>query len=43
MVIFFVFLKSLFFCFVVALYDLVHDVDAINDLCQLPTASGNLF
>ena len=32
-VIFFVFLKLFFFCFVVALFDLVHDVEAINDLC----------
>ena len=30
MVIFFVFLKLLFFCFVVAIRDLVHDVDAIH-------------
>ena len=31
------------FCFVFAICDLVHDVDAIHGLCQLLTASGNLF
>ena len=39
-----------FFCdflkkngFVVAIFDLVHDVEAIRGLCKLLTASGNLF
>ena len=32
MVIFFEILKSIFFCFVVAMSDLVHDVEAIRDL-----------
>ena len=30
-------------CFVAAIYDLVHDVEAIFHLSNLPTASGNLF
>ena len=30
---FFEFLKLLFFCFVVAIFDLVHDVVAIHSLC----------
>ena len=42
MVNYFVFLKILFFCFVVAICDLVHDEEAIHVLCQLLTASGNL-
>ena len=31
------------FCFVVAMSDLVHNVEAINSLCKKLTASGNLF
>ena len=31
------------FCFVVAMSDLVHDVETIHCLCYLLTASGNLF
>ena len=42
MVNFFEFLK-LFFCFVVSILDLVHDVKAIHGICKLQTASGNLF
>ena len=38
----FIFLK-LFFCFVVAMSDLVHDVEAIFHLPYLLTAYGNLF
>ena len=34
---------KLFFCFVVATFDLVHDVEAIFHLPLLLTASGNLF
>ena len=30
-------------CFVVAMSDVVHNVEAIHGLCKLPTASGNLF
>ena len=40
---FFVFLRLLFFCFVVAIFDLVHDVETIFHLSYLLTASGNLF
>ena len=43
MVNYFVFLKILFFCFVVAIGDLVHDEEDIHGLCQLLTASENLF
>ena len=43
MVIFFVFLRLFFFCFVVTLYDLVHDVEPIFHLSYVLTASGNLF
>ena len=32
-----------FVCFVVAMSDLLHDVEAINDICLLLTASENLF
>ena len=32
-----------FLCFVVAIFDLVHDVEAIFHLPKLLTASGNLF
>ena len=39
---FFEFLKYFFF-FVVAIYDLVHDVEAIFHFPKLLTASGNLF
>ena len=38
----FVFLK-IFFCFVVAICDLVHDVETVFHLYYLLTASGNLF
>ena len=31
------------FCFVVALFDLVHNVKAINGLCSRLTTSENLF
>ena len=31
------------FCFVGAIFDLVHDVKAIHGLYKLLTASGNLF
>ena len=34
---------NIFVCFVVAIFDLVHDVEAIHDLCYLLTASGNPF
>ena len=47
---FFIFLKLLllfffffFFCFIIGVFDLVHDVEAIFDLPQLLTTSGNLF
>ena len=40
---FFVFLKSFCFCIVAAICDLVHDMDAIYDLCWLLTTSGNVF
>ena len=40
---FFVFLRFLFFCFVVAICDLVHDVETIFHLPYKLTASGNLF
>ena len=39
----FVFLRLSFFCFVVAICDLVHDVETIFHLSYLLTASGNLF
>ena len=40
---FFLFFKLFFFfCFVVAICDLVNDVEAIHDLCSLQTASENL-
>ena len=41
--IFFVFLRLLFFCCVVAICDLVHDVETIFHLSYLLTASGNIF
>ena len=31
------------FCFVVAIFDLVHDVEVIFYLTKLLTSSGNLF
>ena len=31
------------FCFIVALFDLVHDVNAIHGVCLPLTTSGNLF
>ena len=37
------FFKLIFFCFVVALFYLVHDVEAIHGLCKLQSAAGNLF
>ena len=40
---FLVFLIYLFFCFVVAMSDLVHDVAAIDGLCKLLTVSGIFF
>ena len=41
-VIFFSFLY-IFFCFVVAMCDLMHDVETIFHLPELLIASGNLF
>ena len=35
--------EIIIFCFVVAIFDLVHDVAAIHCICLLLTASGNLF
>ena len=32
-----------FFCLVVAICDLVHDVETIHGLCLLLIASGNIF
>ena len=40
---FFVFLRLLYFCFVVAICDLVHDVETIFHLSYVLTASVNLF
>ena len=40
--VFFEFLKY-FFYIVLAIFDLVHDVEAIRGLCKLLTASRNLF
>ena len=37
------FLRLLFFYFVVAICDLVHDVESIFHLSYVLTASGNLF
>ena len=42
MVIFSYFLDN-YFCFVVAISDLVHAVDAMYGLPRVLTASGNLF
>ena len=38
-----VFWKQNLFAFFVSIFDLVHDVDAILNLLQLLTVSGNLF
>ena len=40
---FLVFLRLLLFCFVVAICDLVHDVETVFLLSYLLKASGNLF
>ena len=40
---YFVFFEIIIFCFVVAICDLVHDVETIFHLYYLLTASGNLF
>ena len=40
---FFDVLKLLFFGFVVVIFDLVHDVEAISHIPYVLTASGNLF
>ena len=40
---FFVFLRFIIFCCVVAICDLVHDVETIFHLSYVLTASGNLF
>ena len=37
------FLDNYFFCCVVAICDLVHDVETIFHLSYVLTASGNLF
>ena len=37
------FLEIIIFCFVVAICDLVHDVETLFHLSYLLTASGNLF
>ena len=39
----FVFLRLLFVCFVVAICDVVHDVETIFHLSCVLTASGNIF
>ena len=41
--IFFRILEIIIFCFVVAICDLVHDVDTLFHLSYVLTASGNLF
>ena len=33
----------MFFSFVVAIFNLVHDVEAVHGQCKLLTASGNIF
>ena len=43
MVNFFRIFKIMFFSFVVAIFDLVHDVEALHGQCKLLTASGNIF
>ena len=40
---FFSIFEIIIFCFVVAICDLVHDVETIFHLSYLLTASGNLF
>ena len=40
---FFLYLRLLFFCCVVAICDLMHDVETIFHLSNVLTASGNLF
>ena len=40
---FFIFFKIIIFYFVVAICDLVHDVETIFHLSYVLTASGNLF
>ena len=40
---FFCIFEIIIFCFVVAICDLVHDVESIFHLSYLLTASGNLF
>ena len=40
---FFVFLRLIIFCFVVAICDLVHAVKSMYGLPEVLTASGNLF
>ena len=39
----FVFLKVIFFLFVIAIVDLVHVLEAVFHLPKVLTASGNLF
>ena len=41
--IFFVFFGIIIFCFIVAICDLVHDVETIFHLSYVLTASENLF
>ena len=41
--IFFRIFEIIIFCFVVAICDLVHDVDAMYGVLYVLTASGNLF
>ena len=43
MVNFFRIFEIIIFCFVVAICDLVHDVETIYHLSYVLTASGNLF
>ena len=40
---FFIFFKLNFICFVVVIFDLVHDVETIFHLPKVLTASGNFF
>ena len=35
--------EIIIFCFVVAILDLVQEVKALHDLCELLTTSANLF
>ena len=41
--VFFRVFKNTFFCFAIAIFDLVHDVEAMHGLGLLLTASGKLF